>query len=81
MPGYAIPEVPYVGIVALALACLAGAPRRRDGALLLAVLVATSVLIALKLIGLEPVQTLAQATALQAALTEALSLIAGEAKR
>ncbi|HEX2163392.1 MAG TPA: YfhO family protein [Thermoanaerobaculia bacterium] len=56
MPEIGDIQVPYVGVVVLLLAGLAGPLRRRDASLLFAVLAAGATLIASKLIGVRPVQ-------------------------
>ena len=56
--------LPYVGVVVLLLAGLAGPDGRRDQRLLFGVLAAGVVVVAAKLVGLEPVQSLGRLPAL-----------------
>lgn len=59
MPDIGGIQVPYVGVVVLLLAGLAGPLRRRDGTLLFTVLAAGGTVITLKLMGVQPVQLIA----------------------
>ncbi|MGH9441777.1 MAG: YfhO family protein [Thermoanaerobaculia bacterium] len=53
-----LPELPYVGVAAIAIALLAGAPRKKTAGLLFAVTLGSTIVLVLKLLGVEPVQSL-----------------------